>query len=126
MARTQGLAALQAGGRREAAERCAESLADYGPWATKPTWPPALRPGYRHSSAAARGHAVRAICLSGAAAALRESSGARMDTGEQALHDQAMARLRSELDDAAFVSALATGRAMPLDWRSLTAAEADT
>ena len=77
--------------------------------------------------AAARGHAVRAICLSGAAAALRESSGARMDTGEQALHDQAMARLRAELDDAAFASALATGRAMPLDLAvAYGAAEADT
>jgi non-specific serine/threonine protein kinase len=113
VARTQGLAALQAGGRREAAERCAESLAELRTLGHKSDLAASL--AAMATVAAARGHAVRAICLSGAAAALRESSGARMDTGEQALHERAMARLRAELDEAAFAAALATGRAMPLD-----------
>jgi predicted ATPase len=124
VARTQGLAALQAGGRREAAERCAESLAELGTVGHKGDLASSL--AAMATVAAARGHAVRAICLSGAAAILRESSGARMDAGEQALHDQAMARLHAGLDDAAFAAALETGRAMPLDLAvAYGAAEAD-
>jgi hypothetical protein len=65
--------------------------------------------------ALARGDGVRAARLFGAAEALREASDARMTSAEREEYDAQIARLRSEIDEAALGSAWAAGRGMTSD-----------
>jgi hypothetical protein len=57
-------------------------------------------------------HAVR---LLGAAAALREATGAPLSPGERARYDRDVSAMRAGLGEAAFAAAWATGKAMPLE-----------
>ena len=65
--------------------------------------------------AVARGQAVRAARLLGAAAALREVAGAEMTSRERVEYDAEMGRLREALDEPALSSAWADGLQMTTD-----------
>ena len=76
--------------------------------------------------AQARGDAVRAARLFGAAEALREAAGAAMTAMERAEYDAAVLRLREALDERDLATAWAEGRALPPEAAVATAVEAPT
>ena len=67
------------------------------------------------SVALARGDGVRAARLFGAAEALREASGAEMNTLEREEYDAQIARLRGEIDESVREAAWAAGHGMTSD-----------
>jgi hypothetical protein len=62
-----------------------------------------------------QGQAQRAATLFGAAEALRAATDTPMISPERAEYDQALARLRGQMDAAAFATALEEGRMLTLD-----------
>jgi hypothetical protein len=67
------------------------------------------------ASAALAGEAERACRLLGAAEALHEVFGFVIDPDQRVILDPAVARVRAHLGEEAFVTAWATGQAMPLE-----------
>jgi hypothetical protein len=65
--------------------------------------------------AVVRGQAARAARLFGAAAALRDTIGARPDPGDRAENEPNVAAARTALGEQAFAAAWANGRAMTLE-----------
>jgi non-specific serine/threonine protein kinase len=65
------------------------------------------------AAAAARGQPRRAARLLGAAATLRDASGAALDAADGAVHARAAAAARAGLGEAAYEAAWAAGRALP-------------
>ncbi len=61
------------------------------------------------------GQLERAVRLWGTEHALREAIGAPLSPAEQAEYERALAITRTQLDEAAFAAAWATGRELPLD-----------
>jgi hypothetical protein len=65
--------------------------------------------------AEARGKASRAVQLWAAAEAIRNEIGAPLPPGHRTLHGTYLTAARSQLDDAAFAEAWATGKAISQD-----------
>ncbi|MGQ0549041.1 MAG: ATP-binding protein [Armatimonadota bacterium] len=105
-----GMLACQRGDNERAAELLRESLAmfrDLGDRAALTTCLEGLA-----EVAAAQGQHERAARLSGAAAVLREATGAPLTASDRAGHERAVASARAALPVAVFAAAWAEGRAM--------------
>jgi hypothetical protein len=63
--------------------------------------------------AVAQGHLEHAARLLGAAAALREATGAPLSPRERVRYDRDVSTVQAGLDEAAFAEAWAMGKAMP-------------
>ena len=61
------------------------------------------------------GQPARAARLFGAAEAMHEANGTRMEYADQIEHDRIVTAVREQLDDATFVAAWAEGRTMTLE-----------
>jgi predicted ATPase/class 3 adenylate cyclase len=107
-----GNLALLEGDHAQAAARFAEGLA-LAQEVGRPHWV-ALGLVGMAAVAGARGQPERAARLLGAAAALREATGATLDAADRATHDCAAGAAQAAVGAAAFAAAWQAGRAMPL------------